>query len=245
MESAMIKIVYAADLFRRPILAASMFRDRTLQFRERLGWDVATDDRGLEFDQYDDLNPIYVIIEGADGEHLGSGRIMPTTGRTMIAEHFSDLAGGVALSSPLIWEITRFCVSPRLSATGRDAVRAPAALMWAGCDLALRAGVEFCVGVFNAPMLRVYKAIGFAPEVLGSRMTAEGEICGGLWEITEQARDRLAERAGAFATGGPCYFPSSDRFPFRPGAVAPDAGLIDPAVAAAALGRSAALSYAA
>lgn len=243
----MIKIVYAADLFRRPILAASMFRDRTLQFRERLGWNVATDDRGLEFDQYDDLNPIYVIIEGADGDHLGSGRIMPTTGRTMIAEHFSDLAGGVALSSPLIWEITRFCVSPRLSSVGRDALRAPAALMWAGCDLALRAGVEFCVGVFNAPMLRVYKAIGFSPEVLGSRMTPDGEICGGLWEITPEARDRLAERAGAFAAGGPCYFPTADRFPFRPATEgpAPLPTLIDPQVAAAALGGSTMLSRAA
>lgn len=209
----MIKIVYAADLYRRPILAASMFRDRALQFRDRMGWDVNTDDLGLEFDQYDELNPIYVIVEDESGEHLGSGRILPTTGRTMMAEHFADLTGGVELSSPLIWEITRFCVSPRLC-DRRQALQVPTALLWAGCDLAVRSGVEFCVGVFNQQMLRVYKMAGFVPEVLGTRETPDGTICGGLWEITPEIRDGLAARTKLAQEGGLTYFPSAERFPF-------------------------------
>jgi acyl homoserine lactone synthase len=218
----MIKIVYAADLYRRPLLAASMFRDRAAQFRERLGWEVAVDDHGLEFDQYDELNPIYVIVEDENGEHLGSGRILPTTGRTMIAEHFEDLTGGVTLNSPLIWEITRFCVSPRLK-DRRTAMRVPTALLWAGCDLAVRSGVEFCVGVFNQQMLRIYKLAGFVPEVLGTRETSEGTICGGLWEITPEVRDQLAARAELAAEGTLHYFPSAERFPFAaPRTLAPE-----------------------
>ncbi len=209
----MIKIVYAADLYRRPILAASMFKDRAAQFRDRMGWAVSVDDHGLEFDQYDDLNPIYVIVEDEQGDHLGSGRILPTLGRTMIAEHFSDLTGGVQIESPLIWEITRFCVSPRLR-DRRTAMRVPTALLWAGCDLAVRSGVEFCVGVFNQQMLRVYKLAGFVPEVLGTRETPEGTICGGLWEITPEVRDALAERAQVGESAALDYFPSAERFPF-------------------------------
>lgn len=208
----MLKIVHAADLYRRPVLAASMFRDRGAQFHDRLKWEVTLDDMGMEYDQYDGLDPIYVIVEDEAGEHLGSGRILPTTGRTMIGEHFSDLMGDTVFSSPKVWEITRFCVSPR--ATGRSALRIPTALLWAGVDLALRSGVEFCLGVFNAPMLRVYKSIGFMPEVLGSRSTEEGEICGGIWEMTAEKRDHLARKAGLEAGAAPEYFPSAERFPF-------------------------------
>jgi acyl homoserine lactone synthase len=210
----MIKVVYAAELFRRPILAASMFRDRAAQFHDRLGWEVTLDDKGMEFDQYDAHNPLYVIIEDEDGEHLGSGRLMPTTGPTMLAEHFNDLTGGVEMRSALIWESTRFCVSPRVARDRRLAMRTPAALLWAGAEIALRAGVEFYVGVFAAPMLRIYKHCGWSPEVLGSRETDEGEICGGLWEVTPAVRDRLAERAGLGETRPLDFFPAIDRFPF-------------------------------
>jgi acyl homoserine lactone synthase len=211
MERTMIRVVYAADLFRRPLLAASMFRDRAAQFHDRLGWQVDVDDQGLEFDQYDAHNPLYVIAEDADGAHLGSGRLMPTTGPTMIADHFADLTGGVDVCSALIWESTRFCVSPR---AGRNALRVSSALLWAGADIALRAGVEFYVGVFAAPMLRVYRSCGWSPEVLGARESPEGEICAGLWEVTAETRDRLAERARGDLTGAIRFFPSADRFPF-------------------------------
>lgn len=219
----MIKIVNAVDLYRRPIAAASMFKDRAAQFKQRLQWEaVQLDDLGLEFDQYDELNPIYVIVEDDAGEHLASGRVMPTTGRTMIAEHFTELTGGVAIRSPLTWEITRLCVSPRLSASDPRARAVPAALLGAGCDLCLRSGVELCVAVFFKPMQRVFKSIGFAPEIIGEKRYPEGVICAGVWEITEDARDNLIERAG----GAPAdlrYFPSEARFNFSkaPEAAAP------------------------
>jgi acyl homoserine lactone synthase len=208
----MIKIVRAADLFRRPLLAASMFRDRAIQFRDRLGWDVALDDQGLEFDAYDDLNPVYVIMHDEQGEHLGSGRLLPTTGRTMLGEHFPDLTDGVTISSSLIWETTRFCVSPRVRADRSLALRTPAALLWAGCEIARRSGVEFYVGVFNASMLKVYQRAGWTPEVLGSRKTDEGEICAGLWEVSQEVQDTLADRAGPDLIGVQ-YYPDANRFP--------------------------------
>lgn len=209
----MIRIVHASDLYRRPLLAASMFKDRAAQFHDRLRWDaIKLDDLGLEYDQYDEFNPIYVIIEDEDGAHCGSGRIMPTTGQTMIQDHFSHLTGGVNLSSPLIWEVTRLCVSPRLAGTSPVARRVPAALFYAGYDLALQSGVEFFVAVYFAHMNRVWKAIGAAPEVLGSEETPDGEICAGIWEITEDVRDRLAWRAGALAEKGLNYMPSAERF---------------------------------
>ena len=212
----MIKIVHANDLFRRPILAASMFRDRALQFRERLNWGaIELDDLGLEFDEYDDLNPVYIIIEDERGEHCASVRLMPTTGRTMLNEHFTGLTGDSEIRSPLIWEATRLCLSRRREVDGAILRRAPSALFWATCDLALRSGVEFLVAVYFTHMQRVWKLAGFEPEVLGAQDTEDGEICAGLWELTPEFRDYLAERSGMIGKRALEYFPSEDRFPVR------------------------------
>ena len=90
----MLRYVYADQLHLFPKLADSMFRDRAEQFKTRLKWDVSVDARGHEKDQYDALNPLYVIWEMPDGTHGGSMRFLPSTGRTMVNEHFTDILGG-------------------------------------------------------------------------------------------------------------------------------------------------------
>ena len=84
----MLRYLYADDLHRFPKLADTMFRDRGHQFRDRLNWDVTVGADGHERDTYDALNPLYVIWQGADGRHGGSMRFLPTTGRTMVEDHF-------------------------------------------------------------------------------------------------------------------------------------------------------------
>ena len=107
----MIRYIYGTDLHKFPKLAEAMFRDRADQFKTRLGWEVSVDESGLERDEYDDENPLYVIWENADGTHGGSMRLLPTVGRTMINDHFIHLTDGVRIQSPLIWECTRFCLA--------------------------------------------------------------------------------------------------------------------------------------
>lgn len=57
----MLRYIYATDLNDHPKLARTMFRDRADQFKFRLGWNVSVDDVGFERDEYDELNPLYVI----------------------------------------------------------------------------------------------------------------------------------------------------------------------------------------
>lgn len=189
----MFKLVYGDDLFDFPTLANQMFQDRRAQFRDEYGWDLSVDELGREIDRYDLMNPLYVILHDKAGRHLGSGRLMPTTGPTMIADHFADMTDGVEIESPLIWEVTRVMIANR----DRGSARAAAALMWGGCQVGLRAGVDFFVGVTSAQMVRVFSACGWAPEVIGRRGEGtEHEIAACLWEINEASADRLARRAG-------------------------------------------------
>lgn len=167
-----------------------MFRDRADQFKTRLGWEVSVDDEGYEKDEYDQLNPLYVIWEQADGSHGGSMRFLPTTGRVMVNDVFGHLTGGGPVSSPLIWECTRFCLS-------RDAgSNVAGALMLAGGEIMSGFGIRHFVGVFDARMERIYRLIGSSPEILGSCGEGREKISVGLWKFSEEAKLQIARKVG-------------------------------------------------
>lgn len=186
----MIRYLYADQLDQHPTLRDAMFRDRADQFKTRLGWDVDIDEDGFERDQYDALNPLYVIWENVDGTHGGSMRFLPTTGRTMINEHFTDILGGGTITSPLIWECTRFCLS-----RGAES-KVAAALMLAGGEIMQNFEVAHFAGVFDARMVRIYRMIGSSPEVMGSTGEGRDKISVGLWEFTPDAQAKVAAKAG-------------------------------------------------
>jgi acyl homoserine lactone synthase len=186
----MIRFVYADRLAEFPLLAETMFKDRAEQFKNRLAWDVSVDAAGREMDQYDALNPIYIIWENADGTHGGSLRIMPTLGRTMTAEHFSHLTDGVRIQSPLIWECTRFCLSPGAPS------KVAAGLLAAGIELGLRFGLSQALGVIYTKTLAIYGRIGHRPDVIGTDDAGRDSISVCIWDVTEEGRDAICRRAG-------------------------------------------------
>jgi len=186
----MLRYLYADQLENMPTLRDTMFRDRADQFRERLGWDVSVDARGCERDEYDDMNPLYVIWQRADGTHGGSMRFLPTVGACMVNDHFLDLTQGVRIESPLIWECTRFCLARGVPPS------VAAALMLAGGEILENFGIRHFVGVFDARMVRIYRRIGSSPTVLGSSGHGRDAISVGLWEFSSAAQARVAEQAG-------------------------------------------------
>jgi acyl homoserine lactone synthase len=189
----MLRYVTGRDLPHYPKLRATMLRDRAAQFSERLGWAVTVDDAGFEQDQYDMLNPLYVIWQRSDGCHGGSMRFLPTTGRCMVNEHFTHLNGGVPISKDGIWECTRFCLAPGAGP------HVAAALMLAGGELLERQGLQHFLGVFDANMERIYRRIGACPDILGHAGAGRDKVSLGLWSLTPQARARVARRAGLSA----------------------------------------------
>lgn len=206
----MLRYIYGHDLHNHPKLARAMFRDRADQFRTRLGWEVSVDDRGFERDEYDDLDPLYVIWQNHDGGHGGSMRFLPTTGRVMVNEVFGHLTGGAPIVSPLIWECTRFCLS-----RGADS-NVAAALMLAGGEIMTNFGIRHFVGAFDARMVRIYRAIGSSPEILGSEGEGRNRISVGLWEFTQEARNRVAARAGVSPELSRMWFDRAFGAPARP-----------------------------
>lgn len=186
----MLRYVYGHSLSKFPVLRDTMFRDRAEQFADRLGWDVEVDAKGHERDQYDALNPIYVIWELADGTHGGSMRFLPTVGQTMINDHFAHLTDGVRIESPLIWECTRFCISPRADR------RAAAALVLGAGELMDNFQLSHFCGVFDPRMERIYRLYGVEPDVIGAAGEGADRIGVGLWEMKTEAWPKTLKRLG-------------------------------------------------
>lgn len=185
----MLRYLYADQLDQFPRLRDEMFTHRAERFHTRLGWDVKVDAQGHERDEYDALNPLYVIWETPEGGHGGSTRFLPTTGPVMVNDHFSHLTDA-PITSPLIWECTRFCMAPG------QGPHVAAALMLGGGELMRGFCVRHFVGVFDARMVRIYSRVGSSPEVLGSEGKGRARISVGLWDFSAAAQARVAARAG-------------------------------------------------
>lgn len=199
----MLRYLYADQLDQFPALKDSRFRDRADQFKSRLKWDVDVDENGFERDEYDDLNPMYVIWEDALGLHSGSMRLLPTTGPCMANDHFSDLMHGDKFQSPFIWEGTRFCLS-------RNATRRTAnALMLAAGEVMIGFGIKHCIGVFDHRMIRIYRMIGAAPEILGSSGEGNDFVGIGLWSINQEMFDNVSKTSGISLAQSRYWFDSA------------------------------------
>lgn len=198
----MIRYLYADQWDHYPPLRSTMFLDRTVQFKDRLGCVVTVNDAGWERDEYDAINPLYVISETKDGRHAGSMRFLPTSGRTMVNEHFSHLSD-TQISSPLIWECTRFCLTPDAGA------KVAAILSLVGDELLCAFGLTHVLVVFDTRIVRIYNMIGTAPEVIGSEGTDRDKISVGLWSYREQHSQRVLRRAGISSELSEAWFDCS------------------------------------
>jgi len=186
----MLHYLYADQLDQYPLLRDTMFRDRAAQFKERLGWDVSVDSNGFERDEYDDMNPLYVIWSLPDGRHGGSMRFLPTTAECMVNDHFGHMLNGETIKSPLIWECTRFCLS-------NDADRKTAAALVLGAgEVMERFSLEHFVGVFDPRMERIYRLYGVQPDVIATSGEGRDEIGVGLWEMQAEAWPNILNRVG-------------------------------------------------
>jgi acyl homoserine lactone synthase len=167
-----------------------MFEDRKSQFHDRLKWPVTIEKGKLERDEYDAINPMYIILEREDGSHGGSMRLMPTVGRTMINEHFLDALGGRPIIDYDTWECTRFCVSPSKPRQN------PVALFAAAGYLMRELAVKHLVAVFDKKMKRSYNLSGASPKLIGEMPLGSDAVYAGTWNFSSEQLIQLTKASG-------------------------------------------------
>ena len=196
----MLRYLYGDQLSDHPLLRDTMFRDRASQFKARLKWKVDVDENGFERDEYDALNPLYVIWESPQGLHQGSLWLLPTTGRTMIEDHFSHLFDAQMIASSKLWECSRFCLA-------RHAPRHVASnLMLAAGEAMVGFGVTDCIAIFDQRMMRIYRLLGAQPRLIGYSGRGKDFVGVGIWTFTSQNREALSQKAGVSAKASAKWF---------------------------------------
>ncbi len=202
----MILAIEGVDRHAHPDLFDQMYRMRASVFSERLGWDVTVVE-GKEIDRFDAEDPLYLLcVDELTQKLKGAVRLLPTTGPNMLREVFAVLMPGGSVESPLIWESSRFAISPDLSVgPARQDVNqfvntTTIELLCGLVEAAQLAGVEHIVSVFDARMARIFRAadcpydlIG-VPARIGKTMTYAG-----LFEISDCMRRRLGDAGGLHA----------------------------------------------
>lgn len=167
----MLKLIEGSYATLFPRETEAMFRNRAEIFGRRLGWEVEVKD-GYERDRFDDLNPLYLVsVDPATGAYWGSLRLLPTTGPNMLRDVFPQLLEeGEAVESATIWESSRICAvaAPEQPERTKNGAGYVLSELIAGIgEVALLAGLTQIVSVFNSRILRVLKAVGCEPEIIG------------------------------------------------------------------------------
>jgi N-acyl-L-homoserine lactone synthetase len=157
-------------------LLDQMFRMRAREFQDRLKWDVVVVN-GREVDDYDNEYATYLLVV-KDGKVTASVRLIPTTGRTMLGDHFFHIAPP---PDPNVWEATRFCGEPS----------SIFALAKAMTEFGLAQGLTSIVGCFDAASYRIYrhacKSVGCELDIIGHH----AKIHCGRFEISQLVLDKL------------------------------------------------------
>lgn len=196
----MILIVNSSEKERYAQLVNAMFRQRADVFHERLKWDVKVVD-GMEIDEFDDLNLVYLLsVDDVTGRLRGSLRLLPTTGRNMLRDVFGSLLPeNEYVESATIWESSRFSRDSENDTPEPGCLisRVTGELLAGAYEIGLMAGLTDIVSVFDARMIRVLRAAGCPPTLIGTPQRIG--ICmtyAGLFEINEQILRQIRKASG-------------------------------------------------
>jgi len=166
--------------FARELRAMHQLRYRV--FRERLDWNVQTSG-DLELDQFDTLNPHYLLLRQTDGRVAGCVRLLPTTGPTMLRDVFPELLDGRSVPEDLgVWESSRFALdlAPPTSNGSAGVALETFWLLAAMIEFGLSRRLTRIVTVTDLRMERILRRAGWtldrigAPRQIGSTQAVAG-----------------------------------------------------------------------
>jgi acyl-homoserine lactone synthase len=182
---------------------AAMFEARKQVFVDLLKWDVPVVDGRFELDQFDDVHATYVIVEDADGGHLGSARLLQTTRPHILGSLYPHLCAQAVPAGPDILEITRFCLGRNQGASRRRETRDR--LVSALVEFALERGVTTYTGVAELGWLQQVLAFGWDCRPLGPPRQLECGLTGALAISIRPDTPALLARNGMWRPAAPAF----------------------------------------
>lgn len=197
----MIIIVDGLNKHQFQPLLDEMFRLRASVFAGRLGWEVNIEN-DMEIDQFDHMDPGYIIGVDDNMNVISCARVLQTTGPHMLSDVFNAiLCGQDPVRNPTIWESTRFCVdTARLKGekSKHTVSTATCELMLGILEYAQDNGITDIITVIDPVMDRVLKRSNNAPHGYVGETVPMGKVkaLAALLDCTDERIARVREFAG-------------------------------------------------
>ena len=160
-----------------------MHRLRYRVFKERLDWRVVGRE-GLEVDEFDRCDPVYLLSLDSTGRVQGCVRLLPTLGPNMLRDAFSALLNGSACPAAAnIWESSRFALDLRGNPIGSGTLSPATTEMFAGMiEFGLARSLANIVTVTDIRVERILRRAGWPlqrisePTTLGNTQALVGYL---------------------------------------------------------------------
>jgi acyl homoserine lactone synthase len=165
-------------------------------FVETLGWSLPCE-QGIEHDQFDGPDTVYVVARDVTGSICGCARLLPTTTPYLLANVFPQLLGGMAAPKDAqVWELSRFSthvMGRSLGALSREEARSRfCALLAAVVRTAAERGATRLITFTAVGAERILRTIGLHAHRVATPQLIAGQPLMALWiELDEQTRKAL------------------------------------------------------
>ncbi len=175
-----------------PALETAVARYRHKIFIERLGWPLPVKN-GMERDEFDHPETLYVIAHHVNGSICGCARLLPTTEPYLLGEVFPYLMDGAPVPrTPEVWELSRFAaasIDPTATVNASSNTRR---LLAAAVKAAAEQGAKRLITVSPLGIERLLQRMGVHAHRAGPPMLADQKPIFACWiEIDEQTLDAL------------------------------------------------------
>ncbi|MEN9868101.1 MAG: hypothetical protein RL748_3691 [Pseudomonadota bacterium] len=157
-------------------------------FIERLGWQLPVQN-GLERDQFDRPDTLYVVARDDHGDICGCGRLLPTTRPYLLGEVFPHLMNGaLPPASQDVWELSRFAVVDLKNvANSAQQARYTRELLAAAVQVVRQQGGSRLITVSPLGIERLLLRMGVNAHRAGPPVLVDGKPVFACWiEIDEQ-----------------------------------------------------------
>lgn len=160
-------------------------------FIERLGWQLPVRD-GLERDEFDRPDTIYVVARNDFGDICGCARLLPTIHPYLLGEIFPQLMNGLPVPAcRSVWELSRFAAAD-LKAGGAQHAIDSRDLLAAVVSVARQRGAERLITVSPLGVERLLHRMGVHSHRAGPPIFVDGKPIIACWiEIDAQTCQAL------------------------------------------------------
>jgi len=182
-------------------LLFDMYRLRASVFKDSLKWDVYVDKDGLEVDQFDIPETVYIL--GMDGEEkvVGSWRMLSTMGPTMIRDIWPQFLESLPMPRDEdIFELSRFTVKLRdEDAPGADVdkQRIIAEMFCGLTEVCIKAGIKELYTLYDERVEGMLQRIDCHPYKVSEKLEVDDYLCKvGAFKVNDEVLRKMQKASG-------------------------------------------------